>query len=289
MSEARERDRDRRDRDRDRDRREDKAWQRLDDLEDKLNRETNIRVEAEKSVSSVAKLGVFTARGLQEVQARYKVVGFCTGEFKKTLATKFVKYAKEAKEKREAKVAADKAKKETQAAAQEDEEELPSAVEEKKEEVPRKDWRHVFLKAVSDHLLEAAENKKVKDKVQGVLELLSGVPAEKSVAFVRMEPREAPPSTPKDIPWCCTIAFRDSPDGQAVRECLVEGCRMLYGKPCQLAFRADGANGKDRPLTAEVAGVAGLEVRTGKPKPGVSGANKRRSPDPGRGGKKPRG
>ena len=46
---------------------------------------------------------------------------------------------------------------------------------------------------------------------------------------------------------------------------MVEELRPLYGRPSSLAFKADGANGKDRPLTAEVAGLAKLEVRTGKP------------------------
>ena len=72
-----------RDRDRERDRRDD-VEDRLRRLEDDLNKEKNFRNELKEDVASVAKLGVFTARGLQESQGRYKVCCFLTGEFKKT-------------------------------------------------------------------------------------------------------------------------------------------------------------------------------------------------------------
>ena len=278
MSRERERDRDR---DRDKARSEDrvdKLRDRVTELEDKLNRETNFRVDLAQNVETVARLGVYTARAVQEVQSRYKVVGFVTGEVKQDLARSFKALQEEARKRRAEKKARDERR---------DEEELLQAEGEQASSAAaaaperRQDWRHVFFQRVGFHLEETAEQKKLKEKLQYSLEVLKSVSVDRSVDFVRMEPREAPEGNGS---WCATVSFKDTTDGQTLRTALVEELRPLYGRPSSLAFRPDGANGKDRPLTAEVAGLAKLEVRTGKPKARPD-ERKRRSPEPGRASK----
>ena len=71
-----------------------KAFARIKGLEAEREKDKQKIEELRVAAEDIGKLSVYTARGLQEAQSRYKLVCFLSGDFKELVKTRFVEFLK---------------------------------------------------------------------------------------------------------------------------------------------------------------------------------------------------
>jgi len=263
-----------------------KAFERIRDLEDDLKEQREAAKRDRQDLGDVAKLAVYTARAQQQALGRYQIVCFLNGAFKTLVKTRFAEFLAKNKEARGIKEEAAAGAAAGASSASDTGMQVDVAPQIIK-------WKTVFLRLVGEWAMEqvaaTGPKKEVQEAVMHPIEQLvnNSVIADRGIDFVRMEPREAPAD---HRAWVVVLSLKGTPEGATVNGFLTNELTVLYrnvgldrrSKPADFSCRPDGGS-KDRPLTASVANMAGLQPKLGRPQragPSV----KRPSPAPDRRG-----